>query len=220
MSNPTQPEAQGEEGALEHVVLRNHFYRDGHKKVMAALMLSLLLNGILLLLNFYQFAHRPHPKYFAARPDGQILPLKSLSEPALSRTVLLQWAQRAIVASNSFDFLNFREQMNEAAQYYSESGWNAFRSAQEASGNLRTVIAKKLSTTAVATGAPVVLQEGVANGRYMWRISMPILVTYESSSQKISQSSVVTLLVRRDSTLNYPRGVSIAQYIAQQQSAS
>lgn len=216
----TQADDSETTDVLERVVLRNQYYKEGYKKIMGAFLLSLLLNIALVLLNFYQFAHKPTPRYFAATANGRILPLYPFTDPVLSKPVLLQWAQRAIIASNSFDFLNYREQMNTAAQYYSEEGWQAYLSAQKKAGNLRTVLAKKLATSAVATGAPVIVQEGVLNGRYMWRIQMPILTTYESGNQKITVTSLVTILVHRDSTLNYPRGISIVQYVAQERAST
>ncbi|MCK1862760.1 DotI/IcmL/TraM family protein, partial [Legionella pneumophila] len=44
------------------------------------------------------------------------------------------------------------------------------------------------------------------NGRYSWRVQMPILVTYQSASEFTQQNNVVTMLITRVSTLNSPRG--------------
>ena len=42
---------------------------------------------------------------------------------------------------------------------------------------------------------------------------MPILVTYQSASEFTQQNNIVTILITRVSTLNYPRGIGISQFI-------
>lgn len=81
------------------------------------------------------------------------------------------------------------------------------------SNNLEAVKAKKLIVSAVATRAPIILQKGLLNGLYSWRIQMPILVTYQSASEFSQQNNVVTMLITRVSTLNSPRGIGIAQFV-------
>ena len=75
------------------------------------------------------------------------------------------------------------------------------------------VKAKKLIVSAVATKAPVILQKGLLNGVYAWRVQMPLLVTYQSANEFSQQNNVVTILISRVPTLNSPRGIGIAQFI-------
>ena len=81
------------------------------------------------------------------------------------------------------------------------------------SNNLDAVKAKKLIVSAVATRAPIILQKGILNSRYSWRVQMPILVTYQSASEFSQQNNVVTMLITRVPTLNSPRGIGIAQFV-------
>ena len=78
---------------------------------------------------------------------------------------------------------------------------------------MNAVIAKKLVVSSTATGAPVVLQQGLLNGVYAWRVQMPMVVTYQSASQVAQQNVMVTMLVTRISTLNSARGVGITQFV-------
>ena len=68
--------------------------------------------------------------------------------------------------------------------------------------------------SAVATKAPVILQKGILNGRFAWRVQMPLLVTFQSAVEFSQQQLVVTLLISRVSTLNSPRGIGISQFVA------
>ena len=65
----------------------------------------------------------------------------------------------------------------------------------------------------MATRAPVILQKGPLAGRYAWRIQIPILITYQSASEFKQVNNVVTILVKRVSTRETPRGIGIAQYM-------
>ena len=51
--------------------------------------------------------------------------------------------------------------------------------------------------------ACIILQKGVLNGNFSWRVQMPILVTYQSASEFTQQNNVVTMLITRVSTLTH-----------------
>lgn len=199
--------------ALTAVTLRNTFYRDGQRKLMFILLLSLLSNIIMASLLGYILTHPPIPKYFATSINGRITPLFALDEPNQSDSAVLQWANQAAVAAFTYNFVNYRTELQASSGFFTSQGWTQFLTALEDSNNLDAVKAKKLIVSAVATSAPIILQKGILNGRYSWRIQMPILVTYQSASEFSQQRNVVTMLVTRISTLNSPRGIGIAQFV-------
>lgn len=199
--------------ALKAVALRNTFYKDSYRRVLLVLLLSLILNIGLGSLLFYMITHPPLPKYFATSVNGRITPLFPLDQPNQSDSSVLQWANLAAIASFTYNFVNYRQELQAASEFFTAPGWTQFLNALQASNNLDAVKAKKLIVSAVATRAPVILQKGPLNGRYSWRIQMPVLITYQSASQFTQQSNVVTMLVKRIPTLNSPRGIGIAQFI-------
>lgn len=195
--------------ALELVRLRNTFYRDSYRRVLAVLLIMVLVNIVLAVALFYVISHKPEPKYFATTSDGKITRLYALSSPIVSTAELLQWATVAATAANTYNFVNYRKELQEASQYFTPAGWKEYQRELKGSRNLETVLAKKLTVNAVATGAPIILDQGVVAGRYKWKIQIPILLTYESSTTKINQPLLVTMLVTRVSTLETPNGVGI-----------
>jgi intracellular multiplication protein IcmL len=201
------------EDALIAVAMRNSFYRDGQRKVMIVLLLSILCNFILAGLLTYMITHPPAPKYFATSIHGRITPLVPLDEPNQSDSAVLQWANQAAIAAFSYNFVNYRTELQASSGFFTAEGWDQFLRALEESNNLVAVKAKKLIVSAVATKAPVILQKGVLNGRYSWRVQMPVLVTYQSASEFSQQNNVVTVLISRVSTLNSPRGIGISQFV-------
>lgn len=201
------------EDALVAVALRNRFYKDGQRKMVVALLFSLMMNIVLGVLMGYILTHPPAPKYFATSVNGRITPLFPLDEPNQSDSAVLQWASQAASAAFTYNFVNYRDELQASSGFFTAEGWQQFLTALQESNNLDAVKAKKLIVSAVATRAPIILQKGMLNGRYSWRIQMPILVTYQSASEFSQQNNIVTMLITRVSTLNSPRGIGIAQFV-------
>ncbi|PWY56960.1 type IV secretion protein DotI [Legionella qingyii] len=201
------------EDALTVVALRNKFYKDSQRKVMLALLIALIVNIVLASLLVYIITHPPAPKYFATSINGRITPLFPLNEPNQSDSAVLQWANQAAIAAFTYNFVNYRDELQASSGFFTPEGWDQFLSALQQSNNLDAVKAKKLIVSAVATRAPIILQKGVLNGSFSWRVQMPILVTYQSASEFTQQNNVVTMLITRVSTLNSPRGIGISQFV-------
>lgn len=201
--------------AAELVRLRNDFYRDNYRRIVSVLFLALVIIVLMGASLVYVVTHPPKPKYFATNTAGRIVPLVPLNQPNLSVPSLLQWASTAAVAAFTFNFVNYRQELQAASEFFTPEGWQAFLRGLQQSNNLAAVRAKRLVVSAVPTGAPIIMQSGrVVNGRYTWRVQMPMLITYESASQVTQQSVVVTMVIARISTLSSPRGIGIAQFIA------
>ena len=200
--------------AIAAVMLRNDFYRDGQKKMITILIFSFIINVILASMLVYIITHPPEPRYFATSINGRITPIVALNAPNQSDSAVLQWANQAAIAAFSFNFVNYRTELVASSGFFTADGWDHFMSALQASNNLDAVRAKKLVVSAVATGAPVILQKGNLNNRYAWRIQLPLLITYQSASEFSQQHTIVTMLVTRVDTLNSPRGIGIAQFIS------
>ena len=201
------------EDALTAVALRNNFYRDGQRKMILVLLVSMVANVILAAILTYIITHPPAPKYFATSISGKIVPLFPVNEPNQSDPSVLQWANQAAIASFTYNFVNYRTELQASSGFFTADGWDQFLNALQQSNNLDAVKAKKLIVSAVATRAPIILQKGILNGVYAWRVQMPILVTYQSASEFTQQNNVVTMLIVRVPTLNSPRGIGISQFV-------
>lgn len=206
-----------DEDALQAVRLRNNFYRDSYRRVLAALLLMVLVNIAFAVAILFMVSNKPTPQYFATTSDGKVIRLYPLSAPVVTTSELLQWATVAATSANTYNFVNYRAELQKAAEYFTPQGWSEYQDALRASRNLEAVVNRKLTVSAVATGAPVVLDQGVIGGRYKWKVQLPILVTYESTGTKITQPSEVTMLITRVSTLETPKGIAIdAFYMSEQ----
>lgn len=201
---------------IELVRLRNNFYRDNYRRVLGLLLLAIITVIILTVSLIYIVIHPPAPKYFATDSQGRLVEMKALTQPNLASATLLQWTNQAVVSVFTYDFVNYRQQLQNSRDYFTSEGWSNFISALKSQNIIQFVLSKKMTVNAVATGAPTIVQEGILEGaRYAWRIRMPILITYQSANQVAQQYAIATILVVRVSTLVNPKGVGIAQLLVE-----
>lgn len=196
--------------ALQTVRLRNNFYRDSYRRVVVAMVFMVAVIFVLSSVVYYQVTQ---PKlvreYFATTQDGRIIPIIPLSDPHVSTNSLLQFSAEAAMSAYSFDFINYRKQLQDAEPYFTKKGWEGFMKGLET--NLRAVIKKHLVVHAVPGGAPVIVRQGMIGERWAWKIQMPLVVTYSSGSDTFNNSLMVTMVVKRVSTLDKPRGIAVDQ---------
>ena len=185
----------------------------GYTVLLFAFVFSLVISMVFIALNYYQFSHRPQPRYAATTPNGQVIPIETVDSAIQTPEQLLDWAQRAIIASNTFGFSDYPQQLAKAARYYSPDGWDAFYQMLQQSGALQQVIANKINTRAVATGAPRMVDQSEINGRWLFLIQMPIMVQYEFQPKTEVYYYNVTIRIQRDpDTWKYPKGISVVNY--------
>jgi|AntRauTorckE5430_2_1112549.scaffolds.fasta_scaffold00008_25 intracellular multiplication protein IcmL len=197
---------------LETVILRNDFYRDGYRKSLSIVLFLLISNVLLAFAVLSLYAQKPEARFFATSSDGRIIPVQPLSVPGLSSAEILDWTTKAAIKTYSYDHVNYRASLQDVSEMFTGTGWTKFQEALTKSRMLKTVIAQKLVMTAVPTGAPIVLEEGVRNARYMWKIQIPMLLKLQGA-QNITQPIKVTVLVQRVSLINNPKGVAIVNYV-------
>lgn len=202
------------ESGLKVIAARNKFYQDGAHRLFIILLLSFLLNLLGLYCIYYVYNHPPAPLYFPTSASGRISPLVPLDQPNMSDQEIKQWANLAIMAAYSYNFVNYRTELEAASEFFTGDGWNTFISALKSSNNLQAIINNKFVLSASATEAPIIEEKGVINGLYSWRVTMPIMVTYQSSTLYSQTPLNISILISRESTLNAPKGIGIAQFVS------
>ncbi len=200
---------------LELVRLRNYFYRDGYRNSMTALLGSLLINLLLIAIIAFQYYTKPAPVYFATQTDGKLIEIQPLYEPLVDEDMLLTWASRAAIGAFSYNFLDYQDDLQQMRQYFTPGGFDNYLEALQQSGNLETVLSKRLVVKAAVTQVPVIVQHGLIKGRYAWKIEIPMLISYVSANENLEQPILVTMLVTRVSTQDKPQGIAIAQFVVE-----
>lgn len=204
-----------DEQALELVRLRNNFYRDNYRRVMKLLLIMAIAMIALVLTMSYLFTHRQEPKYFATTQTGRVLQLVPLSTPMLSTEALLSWAGQVAMQAYTYSFANYREKIQLLEGDFTPDAWQQFLAQLQTSGNLQAIDQRKIIVSAMVSGTPIISRQGMLSGRYAWRVQVPLLVTYVSSSERFQKNYLITLVIVRVSTVDNQNGVAVAQFIAE-----
>jgi intracellular multiplication protein IcmL len=140
--------------------------------------------------------------------------LDFLDRPNVSTRALLSWATLAATATYTLDFVNYQTSLDELKNYFTNSGYENFLNALNTSGTLSSIIEKKLVLTAVAIGPAIVIGEDEIRGNHIWKIEVPITVSYLSASAEEKRNKLVTVIVTQVPTTEASKGIGIAQYIS------
>ena len=191
-----------------------NWYRTQFRRAMklalaltVALCASLGVAAILLL-------NQPKPQYFAATPDLRLAPMVPLDQPLLTQNGLLTWVSDTITGAMSLNFLEWREKLESIRPHFDDAAYKSFLASLQSSGVLDMIRDKRLSASAVATRAPVIIASGLVGGKATWKVEFPLIVSYESSQGvESTQKLLATVLVCRASTAKTQRGVVIQQVV-------
>ena len=131
-----------------------------------------------------------------------------------SNVKVLLWANEAISTLLSINFVNYPTQLQNASHYFTRGAWMAYQNALNASGNLQSIVERRLVVSATPSGAPVLLTQGWFHGRYIWQVQMPLLITEQSANEMHQDSVVATMIIVKTPNNNIGvRGLAISQLI-------
>jgi len=198
--------------ALEAVVYRNEFYRDGYRKSLLIIVL-LILSNLFAIVSVYNVLSKPNPvAFFATAPDGRIIPVLPLSEPGMKNSAVVDWATKAAIKTYTYDFVNYRSSLQEVSQLFTGTGWTKFQEAMQKSRMLKTVIKQELVMTATPTAAATITESAVRYDRYTWKVEIPMLLKLKGKTP-LTVPVKVTLLLQRVSLVNNPDGIAIVNFV-------
>lgn len=151
---------------------------------------------------------------FYVESDGRETEVFPLNEPNVTTTSLLKWVTQAVTNAYTMDFYHYQDTLDSLKQYFTFEGYDNYVNSVKASGSLKKIIADKLVVGAVAIDTAVILQEGMMNGVYSWKVQLPLLLTYQgASTTNAKKTIVVNVLINRVPTNLAPKGIGIAQIV-------
>ena len=200
---------------LGKVVVRNEFYRDGYRLALRVAMIQSFAIIFLIGAMFYIInVHQPEDKYFATTVDGRVIPMVSLNKPNLSTPALMSWVAQATTETMTFGFGDYRRRLQESSRHFTKAGWAAFAQELADINLIKNVEANYQLITAAPAAAPQILEEKIVGDRYQWVVQIPLILSYQSRDNTVTDRWNVTLVIVRVPRLESPNGVGIAQWIA------
>lgn len=197
-------------------LFRSAWNMDLSQKAITVAVLSASTSMASLALVVWFATHPTPPQYFAVTPLGRIIPIEALSTPLLSTAQLLSIAQLWAVDNYTFNYASYRSEFQRISAHFSTDAWKQWISSLNSKGIIAAMKRNDWVVSAVPTGAPVIIAQGMVDGAYSWRIQMPMLVDYASNDTHKDIHYVVTMVLQRSPATEHANGVKIVQFLPMQ----
>lgn len=203
---------------LKLAIARNTFYRRRYLIALGVFFLFLTVIAILSGMLIYIYTTPTKPVYFATDPVGRLEDVIPIDRPNMDDDQVKEWAIDAVQHAYSYDFVNYRAQLQWTQKYFSTFGWEKFMSALTGSNNLEAITKRKLVVVARVVDEPIVKVKGiVGTGSYAWKLEMPLLVTYwmppYDEKSNFSNSLKISVIIQREPILQSYKGLGILQIV-------
>lgn len=200
-----------EEG--QKIFEQEKFYYDRFFQLVLLILLTIgLCLGAFGMIYLLRDISSPAPVYFNATEKGGLIEELPLDISNMDSNVLLNWVTEAMMASSTFNFINYQTILNNAKTYYTKEGFDSYNTALVNAKVVDRVVQKKYVLHSVPTDAPQVLLEKPFAGRYMWKIKMPMRFKYQNVTDNFGDAMDITLIVMRVPVSESENGVSILKY--------
>lgn len=215
----TKNKNNAQSGGLEHVLTYNEVHRSGFKTISKVAIGLTVLSLVLGVDDFRlrsQLGDRP-VTYFAVTESGQMIKLAPLDRPYLTPENLSIFVTKAVTSVFTFDFVeaNYRQQIQNARQYFDNAGWDSVMQSLADAKIIETVKKNRLVVSCAPTGAPVLVSKPhLEHGIYTENYQLPITVTYSGGGSAAHQNFIVDVKIQRQSVLDTKYGVAVTQLIA------
>ena len=170
------------------------------------------------------FSWYPKYRYIPTTDNAAICEVSADSNPRVTPATLTDFAKEAVLNSYSYDYVNYRENINYAAnKFFTDAGRKEFLLSLDRSGNLERVIKGRFILRAMATRVPQLEEEGMKGMQRYWLIQVPIAIEFYSGGEQQPKSRqdfiAAVTVVQTPASANNLKGIAVdsiilAPYIA------
>jgi intracellular multiplication protein IcmL len=178
---------------LNQIIQKHKFYQSNFHRLLRIMVMGGIVNFILILLLIYAFLKPDPVRFFAVNSSGQLEQLIAQNRVVFTDKMVTNWVSMNIPRIYDIDFLNYKQQMQQAKELFDQKGWRSFT---DAFGQIiKQVVADKLVMTASMTGVPMIIARGKTEDSQLWKIQLPILIQYQNSDKASDSNAVITVVV-------------------------
>ena len=212
-----EKQKESPDDVLTMIYLRNSFYQKKYYFALGIYLLSIVVIIVLSGMLYYLVKKPTQPIYFVADKVGRLLPDMPLQVPNMSADDVAAWVTHAMESTFSYDYINYREQLQSAQVYFTDYGWNKYMDGLKATNNLVALEQRKFIITAQVIGKPKLVVQGLLSHTYAWKFEVPLLVTYlpppYDGKSQFQNPLLLTVIVQRQKILSSNMGLGIVQMI-------
>ncbi len=206
------------------VILYFHTYASNRLHYICRLIAMLTCLTILSSLGTYILWNKPpNYKFIITDQYGKVLKVDSLNDSIHPNDYVIKWVVDAITRLYSVDYVNYRAQLQSQRHNLTTRGWNNFQDAMKISGNFQAILGNQYITTAVPTSSGTITKTGSIQGRFAWKVKIPLKIVYRASNDanKLSQNTITQNLAMLVTVIRVPRhlnskGLGIRAIVAEQ----
>lgn len=187
------------------------------RKCLAVALVSVSFNLVQFPVNAWlswQVAHPP-VKYFATL-NGSVLAQYPTSEPAYSDDDVIAFGDKVVRSAFQLDFKNFRTQISDQQQKFSEDGFRSYYSALTNSNLFAKVKTDKLLMSANVTRKGMIYRRGRegSDGPYIWEVQYPVTLSLDGQTRSLPpQNFIFTIRIQRTDVRLKPEGIEVASVV-------
>ena len=205
-------------GRAEMVIVRNMYALMMSRRLAVISMLSVFCALLSLLSAWSVVQIKTPPQYIQLTEDGRIFPLTPLTQSNVNDGDLIRFASDTVKGVNTYDYVNWRDQLQQQSSRFTEGGWKAYLDSLTSRDTITSVQNRRMVVTPVFKGPSIIEKQGPVasnNNRYTWIVKVPVEVRYlpsDTTGESISQEGVVTLYVVRVPLATNQRGYAVWLY--------
>lgn len=189
------------------VTLRNRFFFMMYRYSILVFIFSLLacISSIFFL---FSFANRPvPPQFIPVNEDGTYIKMKPLNECIEDKDVQ-KFVAQAANKLYKYDYINYADQLQSAASYFTTQGWNDYLDQYSNSKTLNAVKENKWVVTVEPVNVPIIQKRWIEDGVCTWDLHMPITLRFIGNNSQAPRGDL-HVRVTRNSVINNPEGLGI-----------
>jgi intracellular multiplication protein IcmL len=187
------------------------------RKCLAVALVSVSFNLLQFPVNAWLAWQVTHPpvKYFATL-NGSVLAQYPTSEPAYSDDDVIAFGDKVVRSAFQLDFKNFRTQISDQQQKFSEDGFRSYYSALTNSNLFAKVKTDKLLMSANVTRKGMIYRRGRegSDGPYIWEVQYPVTLSLDGQTRSLPpQNFIFTIRIQRTDVRLKPEGIEVASVV-------
>ncbi len=134
-----------------------------------------------------------------------------LDRPSIEITALSPWVTETIGEAMTLDPDTYEKTLKKVADKFTRDGWKSFTSTL-ARDNIIDQVKDRGMTTSLTTGNPILLSEGVEEGKYQWLFTMSATITYVKNKDEHSELTTINVKVVRVPLKDNLLGIQISDW--------
>lgn len=208
---------------------RNRFYHNNFRFLIVILLCGIVSFICLFIASIYMSFSSKQAWYIPVDLNGTVIKKENILTNStdgveITDAFVIDWTQKAIPYIYNFNFLSSAVNFRNMIEFFTPDGYKAYKYALESqSKTLDTIKAAKLVVQGYGCGTATsqILSKGVQNVQgypvYTWRLQMPMVAKYISSSDSSVLKADLTVDVQRVPKLIAEDGIAIYSFIVSNQ---